>query len=149
MATIPALPMTGTQLHTALTAINDDVADIAISGVDGLQDALDGKAPLVPPVNPQTGTAYTLVLADNGKTITRSNAAANTVTIPANATLALPINFTVNVWQIGAGVTTVVGASGVTVNGVSGGSVAVSGAHQILALMKTGTNSWSVAGGAA
>lgn len=134
MATIPALPMTGTDLHTALTAINTEVA---------------ASAPLTPVVNAQTGTAYTLAAADDGKLITRSNAAANTVTIPANATLALRVGFMANVLQIGAGVTTVVGATGVTVNGVSGGSVAVSGAHQMLALTKTATNTWSVSGGAA
>src|SRR5690606_8097147 len=77
--------------HGALTGLSDDdhpqyaLADgtrgsfaatnhsHAISGVTGLQDALDGKqpagsyAPATQALNAQTGTSYTLVAADAGK----------------------------------------------------------------------------------
>jgi hypothetical protein len=58
-------------------------------------------------LNNQTGTAYTLVLADAGKNVTMNNAAANTLTIPANASVAFPIGTQILVTQLGAGQTTV------------------------------------------
>lgn len=66
---------------------------------------LEGGAALL--LNNQTGTAYTLVLADAPKCVTMSNAAANTLTIPANASVAFPIGTVVTVMQLGVGQTTV------------------------------------------
>ena len=42
-------------------------------------------------LNAQTGTTYTLVIGDAGKTVTMDNASAMTLTIPANASVAFPI----------------------------------------------------------
>ena len=39
----------------------------------------------------QTGTAYTLVLADAFKLVAMNNAAANTLTVPPNSSVAFPI----------------------------------------------------------
>lgn len=138
-----------TGLQTALDAKAASSHTHTIANITSLQTTLDAKAPLVPVTNAQTGTAYTLVLADNGKQITRNNAAANTVTIPTNASVALPVGATLTVMQIGAGVTTVVGATGVTVNGVSAGSVPDSARYQMLSLYQISANVWAVSGGAA
>lgn len=62
--------------------------------------------------NPQTGTTYTLVAADNGVTITCSNASAITVTIPSG----LGANFCCRIVQLGAGQVSVAPGSGVTLN---------------------------------
>lgn len=52
-----------------------------------------------------TTTAYELELGDG--TVRMNNAAANVVTIPANASVAFPIGTRIRVYQIGAGATTI------------------------------------------
>lgn len=59
------------------------------------------------PINNQTGTSYTLVLADAGELVTLSNASAIALTIPANASVAFPIGTQIQIMQIGAGQVTV------------------------------------------
>lgn len=95
-------------------------------------------------INTQTGTTYTLSLTDKSTIVEMNNASANVLTIPANATVALPIGTTITVTQYGAGLTTVTGATGVTVNGVSAGSKATTGKYQGLALYKRATDEWIV-----
>lgn len=97
-------------------------------------------------INAQTGTTYTLALTDRGQTVTMDSASANTVTIPTNASVAFAAGSVVTVLQKGAGVTTIAGATGVTVNGVSAGSGAMSAQWQGVALMKIATDEWVVSG---
>ncbi|MEO8785171.1 MAG: SGNH/GDSL hydrolase family protein, partial [Candidatus Saccharimonadales bacterium] len=91
------------------------------------------------PINAQTGTTYTFVKADAGKLVTSTNSSAQTLTIPANATTAFPIGSVITVTQAGTGTLTVTGATGVTVNGVSAGSLATSQYNTVLA-RKTATD---------
>lgn len=97
-------------------------------------------------VNAQTGTTYTLVLADAHKKVTMSNASANTLTIPTNASVALPVGTVVGVSMIGAGTTTVDGDTGVTVNGVSGGGATISAQYSGVTLTKIATDEWLMEG---
>ncbi|MEO9179566.1 MAG: hypothetical protein ABI221_01625, partial [Candidatus Saccharimonadales bacterium] len=93
------------------------------------------------PINAQTGTTYTFVKADAGKLVTASNASAQTHTIPANASVAFPIGCRLTIAEIGAGALTVVGATGVTVNGVSAGSLGCA-TNQTIVANKIATNTW-------
>ena len=68
------------------------------------------------PENVQTGTSYTLVLADAFKLLTMSNAAANTLTVPPNSSVAFPVGTRIDIGQDAAGQTTVAAGSGVTIN---------------------------------
>ena len=95
-------------------------------------------------VNAQTGTTYTLVLADAGKLVTCENAAAVAVTIPLNASVALAVGSVIAVAQLGAGAVTVTGSAGVTVNGADAGSLAVSGQYGMVSLAKIGADAWLV-----
>jgi hypothetical protein len=99
-----------------------------------------------PGINARTDTSYTLALADKGRIVTMSNAAANTLTIPANASDAFPLGTIIGVIQIGAGVTTIEGETGVTVNGVSGGAGDVQNQYHAVGLLKTATDTWVVTG---
>ena len=99
--------------------------------------------------NAQTGTTYTLVLADaDNKLVTLSNAAAITVTIPLDSSVAFPNGTQVNLIQIGAGQVTIQGASGVTV--VSTGATAATpkcrAQYAAATLIKRDTDSWYVIG---
>lgn len=101
-------------------------------------------------INAQTGTTYTAVLGDRAKLITMNNASANTLTIPTNASVAYPIGTCLLVQQIGAGATTIAGATGVTLQGsgqsVSAGSCDLSARYDLATCLKTGTNTWLVQG---
>ncbi len=97
--------------------------------------------------NTQTGTTYTLVLSDASKTVTMNNASAQTLTIPLNSSVAFSTNTIINVLQLGAGVTTIAGATGVTVNGVSAGSYDITSQYGGTCLIKTATDTWIVVSG--
>lgn len=58
-------------------------------------------------INAQTGTTYTLVIGDGGKTVTMDNASAMTLTIPANSSVAFPIGTAIDVVRKGAGSLTI------------------------------------------
>lgn len=88
-------------------------------------------------LNDQTGTTYTLVLTDAGKTITLNNASAVTVTIPTNASVAFETGSTVEFTNKGAGVVTISPAGGVTLNNST--TIAQNGTVYI---RKLDTNTW-------
>lgn len=89
-------------------------------------------------INTQTAS-YTAVLTDAGKTITMSNVAANTVTIPANASVAFPTGTRINILNLGAGACTPTAGVGVTISGTIT-ALAINGSASVV---KTGTNTWS------
>lgn len=116
--------------------------DAGVKGDTGDQGIPGALAPLAE--NTQVGTAYVLALSDASVGVTMDNGSANTVTIPTNAAVAFAIGTRIRIHQIGAGLTTVTGDTGVTVNGSSGGSVPLSGQWSEAVLWKRGVNTWSV-----
>ena len=52
----------------------------------------------------------------------------------------------INITQIGAGVATITAAAGVTLNGITGGSVTLDGQWAGAALTKRGADAWVVQG---
>lgn len=91
-------------------------------------------------LNNQTGTSYTLVLTDVGKTITLSNASAVSVTIPANASVAAPVGSMVRFCNLGAGTVTISPTGGVTLNG---GNLSLA-QFQAVQIVKLATDTWGV-----
>lgn len=75
-------------------------------------------------INTLSGTANTLIRADGRNTQVRTNnAAANTLTVPSNASTtggALPLEEPIEILQIGAGLTTLVEGAGVQINSLNG-----------------------------
>jgi len=69
-------------------------------------------------VNAQTGTTYTPVLADAAKMVTLSNAAAITVTLPPNSSVAYAAGSKIDFIQKGAGQVSFAQGSGVTIRSV-------------------------------
>jgi hypothetical protein len=101
--------------------------------------------------NAQTGTTYTFVLADaDNKLVTASNAAAQTYSIPTNATTAFPIGTQINLIQIGAGQVTIQAAASGTTTVVSTGATAAApkcrAQYSAVTLVKRDTDSWYVVG---
>lgn len=95
------------------------------------------------PVNVQTGTTYAPVLGDANKIITLDNAAAITVTIPANASVAYPIGTIITVLQKGAGQVTV----GITTDTLSGANgFKLIGQYAAANLIKIAATVWVMSG---
>ena len=101
-------------------------------------------------LNAQTGTTYTFVLTDNGKLVTASNAAAQTYSIPTNASVAYPIGTQINLIQIGAGQVTVSAATPgtTTISSNAATSAGPKCRNQFAALtcIKVATDVWYVIG---
>jgi hypothetical protein len=94
--------------------------------------------------NTQTSN-YTLVLADASKIVEMNVGSANTVTVPANSSVAFPIGTEITVMQYGAGVTTIVAASGVTFRSKDFGT-RIGDQYTGATLVKRGTNEWYLIG---
>jgi hypothetical protein len=92
-------------------------------------------------LNAQTGTTYTLVLADRSKTVTLTNASAITLTIPTNASVAMAVGSQVLLYQGGAGQVTIAGAGGVTVRS-QGSKLKIAGQYGVAGLIKIATDEW-------
>lgn len=121
-------------------ALLDDV--LAIPGTDAAKwEALNNP---VIPVNDQTGTSYALVLADMNKTVRMDNAAAITLTVPANSTTAFPIGTVITIRQVGAGQITLSPGGGVTLNTPS--TLKSRTQFSTLSIHKVDTDEWDVMG---
>jgi hypothetical protein len=94
-------------------------------------------------LNAQTGTTYTPVLSDNGKLVTLSNASPITLTVPTNASVAYATGAQINIQAIGAGQVTVVGDTGVTVNGTG---TKLRAQWSAATIVKTATDTWTLIG---
>ena len=96
-------------------------------------------------LNAQTGTTYTLVLSDDGKVITMSNASANTLTIPKNSVVGFPVGTQITIIQIGAGQTTIAPVDGdVTLRHTT--TLKLRSQYSAVSLIKISTNEWLVFG---
>lgn len=94
--------------------------------------------------NAQTGTTYTVVLADKDKLVELSNASAITLTVPLNSSVAYPVGTQINLLQTGAGQVTVAGISGVTVNATPGLKLRTQWSSATL--IKRATDTWVLVG---
>lgn len=116
--------------------------DYVKDGASNMQTIAEGfdSAVAIPTYNNQTGTTYTFVLADAGKTVTSNNASAVTFTIPPQSSVAWANNTTLTVRNLGAGVVTIAGGAGVTVTNTAQ-TVAQYGEVK---LIRTASNAWTV-----
>ena len=129
---------TGTDTARAVTA--DQVASVTQTMTN--KTLTDPK--IVGAINAQTGTSYTLVLTDASKTVTMSNASANTLTVPPNASVAFPTGTRLMVQQLGAGATTIAAGAGVTINAPTTVTLAIDEQYESRGLLKTDTNTWQL-----
>lgn len=99
--------------------------------------------------NKQTGTSYTLDVTDQNRIIEMNNASANTVTIPLDSTLSLPIGTQIMILQTGSGATTISVAAGGTLNctpQVSGGSAKLRAQWSSAVIVKRAADTWVAIG---
>lgn len=94
-------------------------------------------------INNQTGS-YTLVLTDANKLIEMNVATANNLTVPPNSSVAFATGSQIHLLQTGAGQTTVVAGSGVTVNGTPGLKLRAQWSYATL--IKRASDTWVLVG---
>lgn len=140
--TLPATTDTIVALSATQTLVNKTLTSPTIN-TPTISDARQNIN-----LNAQTGTTYTLVLTDNGRLVTLSNASAITVTVPLNSSVAYATGAIINIQQIGAGQVTIQGASGVTITstGATATAPVTRAQYSAASIIKTGTDSWTVIG---
>ena len=136
--------LTGLDTTAATPALATDQLLAAIGKLQAQINNINPNAATMA-VNTQTGTAYTLELADAGNCVEMNNAAANTVTIPPNSTIAYGVGTTILIRQMGAGQTTLVAGSGVTVRNPHG-TLKLFKQYTSVALHKRATDEWCIEG---
>lgn len=95
-------------------------------------------------INEETNP-YTIVLSDSDKLIEMNSSSANNLIVPPNSSVPFPIGTKIDILQTGAGQTTVVADSGVTINSKDG-DLKLSGQWSAATLIKRGTDSWALIG---
>ncbi len=89
-----------------------------------------------------SGTTKTLALSDANTLQDCSNGSPQVITIPPNGTIAFPVGTVILFQQIGAGQVSVVGDTGVTVNGVVTGTFSAVAQYSAFYIVKEATNTW-------
>lgn len=70
---------------------------------------------------------------------------ANNLTVPPNADVALPVNTQIIIHQLGAGQTSMLAGSGVTILS-RGSALKIAGQYGVAVLIKKATNTWVLSG---
>lgn len=91
-----------------------------------------------------TGTSETLVIAHASGHVTMDNAAANTLTVPPNSSVAFATGTRLMVQQLGAGATTIAAGAGVTINAPTTVTLAIGEQYESRGLLKTATDVWEL-----
>lgn len=84
----------------------------------------------------------TLVLTDAGKTVEMNSASTKEFTIPPNSSVAFPTDTYINLVRYGSGALTVQGGTGVTLNGVSAGTITIPAQYGGATIYKRDTDEW-------
>jgi hypothetical protein len=108
------------------------------------QTALDAKTNKLIVTNRQTAS-YTLVLGDADKLVEVNNASANNLTVPLNSSVAFATGTQILLAQYGAGQTTIVATSGVTIRS-NGAKLKLNAQYSGATLIKIDTNDWYLFG---
>jgi hypothetical protein len=126
-----------------------DVTTTELGYLDGVTSAVqtqvDAKTAKLISLNTQTGTTYTLVLGDADKLVEMNNAAANTLTVPPNSSVAFSTGTQIIVVQKGAGTTTIAAGSGVTLLSKDS-ALGIGGQYGAATCIKIATDTWYVIG---
>ena len=88
--------------------------------------------------------SHTLELTDASKYIRMTVASANDLIVPANSNVAFPVGTVIQIRQNGAGQTTMVADTGVTINSAETLKLRKQGSSA--ALIKVATNEWDLTG---
>lgn len=116
-----------------------------IDGVtSAIQTQIDSKTNKLITTNRQTAS-YTLVLSDADKLVEMNVGSANNLTVPLNSSVAFSTGTQILLAQYGAGQTTIVATSGVTIRS-NGGKLKLNAQYSGATLIKIATDEWYLFG---
>ncbi len=124
-----------------LAAQKGETGDLSAQGTIGVGPVVLARRP----INSQAG-GYTLAMSDEGASVHMTNGSAATVTVPEESSVTFSVGTEIEIVALGAGVVTIAGATGVTLNGVSAGSADIAAQWQGAVLRKYGADSWLLTG---
>lgn len=141
--TANAATLTGTSLNSSvvgssLTSVGT-LTSLTVSG----NVAVTGSVVDHTLTNQQT-SSYTLVIGDDGKMVEMNVGTANNLTVPADNTVNFPVGTSIDILQVGAGQTTIVATSGVTINRSTGLKLRTQ--WSAATLIKRAANTWVAIG---
>ena len=149
LATIISQSATATATSEGVIELATDAETLTGSATNRALTPANAKAVysgITRTINAQTGTTYTLALTDAGKIITSSNGSAQTITIPPNSGVAFAIGTQIDIYNLGAGIASITGGTGVTLNGVSTGTGALNSQFSAVTCFKIATDVWLMTG---
>ena len=140
-----AARITGTRRLLVNTS-TDNGYQVDINGNTNITGNLtvSGTTPSIITFNRQS-SSYTLAITDAGLMVEMNVATANNLTIPLNSAVPFVIGQIIEIAQYGAGQTTIVPTSGVTIRSYTG-LTKLSGQYAAATLTKVGTNEWYLFG---
>ena len=102
----------------------------------------------IEPAAQDSGAAdYIPALTDAGRTVTRSRATAQTLTLPQDSAVAFPVGTEIKVIQTGAGALTFQAGSGATMQRDAFYTAVARGQHARVTATKVAANTWNISGG--
>jgi hypothetical protein len=129
---------------------NPNLPEVITSGVTGHighHQSLHSQYNKPAPVSSKSGS-YTLVISDAQSVIEFTSASAQTLTVPANSTVAFGVGTIINVYQQGTGSVSVAAAGGVSVESAVGqtSTRTLRGRYAEASLRKRASDVWVLAG---
>ena len=141
--TANASTLTGTSLNSSVTGSNltsvGTLTSLSVSGNVSVTGAVVDHV-----VTNQQTASYTLALTDDGDLVEMNVGTANNLTVPADNGVNFPIGTSIDILQVGAGQTTLVAASGVTINRSTGLKLRTQ--WSAATLIKRAANTWVAIG---
>lgn len=151
-----ATTITSSDLTASKALVSDGSGKVAVSSVtstelgyvsgvtSAIQTQVDTKTAKLITANRQTAS-YTLALSDADKLVEMNVGSANNLTVPLNSSVAFPTGTQIILAQYGAGQTTVVATSGVTIRS-NGGKLKLNVQYSGATLIKIATDEWYLFG---
>jgi hypothetical protein len=145
-ATSASVALTNLGAQAALTTAAPLAISIGGTGAITSIAALSalGAAPITPLTSAQSGS-YTLALGDANSTLSVTASTASNITVPLNSAVAFPVGTQIIVRQQGTGQLTFVPTGGVTFE-ANALTYTTSNRYAVVALIKTGTDTWALGG---
>jgi len=141
--TANASTLTGTSLNSSVTGSSltsvGTLTSLTVSGNVAVTGAVIDHV-----VTNQQTASYTLALTDDGDLVEMNVGTANNLTVPADNTVNFPVGTSIDILQVGAGQTTLVAASGVTINRSTGLKLRTQ--WSAATLIKRAANTWVAIG---
>ena len=122
----------------------DGVTSAIQTQINSAQTQIDAKTNKLVTTNRQTAS-YTLVLSDADKLVEMNVGSANNLTVPLNSSVAFSTGTQILLAQYGAGQTTVVATSGVTIRS-NGAKLKLNAQYSGATLIKIAENEWYLFG---